>query len=88
MTLRGGGGGGGDPGPTRVICQRIFHGPEAICHSVFSRGWEMCHYGARGNFSPLPSEGEGEAGRAQISERNKRGNTRTALQIGHIPKNS
>ena len=55
MTLGGGGGGGA----TKVICQRVFDGPEAIYHSVFSRGWEICHYGARGDFSPLPSEEEG-----------------------------
>ena len=39
MTL--GEGGGGDPGLTRVICQRVCDVPETICHSAFSRGWEI-----------------------------------------------
>ena len=30
-------------------------------------------------------KGRGEAGRAQISKRNERGNIRTAVQIAHIP---
>ena len=47
---------GGDPGPTRVICQRACDAPEAICHFAFSRGWKICHYSARGDFGPLPSE--------------------------------
>ena len=47
-------------GLARVICQRVFDGPEAICHSAFSCGWEICHYGAHVDFSPLPSEGGGE----------------------------
>ena len=46
----------GDPGPTRVICQRACDTPEAICHSAFSRRWEICHYSALGAFGPLPSE--------------------------------
>ena len=40
--------------------KRVFDGPQAICHSAFSRGWKICHYGARRDFSPPPSEGEGE----------------------------
>ena len=46
----------GDPGPTRVICQRACDAPEAICHSAFSRGWEICHYSTGRDFGPLPSE--------------------------------
>ena len=49
---------GGDPGPTRVICQRACDAPEAICHSAFSRGWEICDHSARGDFGPLPSLAE------------------------------
>ena len=52
MTL----GGGGDPRPTRIICQRACDAPEAICHSAFSRRWEICHYSVRADFGPLPSE--------------------------------
>ena len=78
---------GGDLGLTRVICQRVFDIPETICHSVFSHGLEICHYGACRDFSSLPlKEGEG-AGRAQICKsNNERSNTQTALQIPHVPK--